>query len=331
MLIGVEKVLSVIIPAYNEEGNIFNTAAVTSEILKNNNIEYELVFVNDGSADKTWDRLCELSEKESSIVAVNFSRNFGKESAIFAGLKIAAGDACVVMDCDLQHPPETIIKMYNIWENNDIDIVEARKADRGKENPFYRFFAKLFYSLLKSGSGIDMKGASDFKLMDRRAVDALNAMPERLTFFRAMSGWVGFKTERVYFEVQKREIGQTKWSLRGLVKYAISSITSFSSLPMQLVTFFGLVLFIIALVLGADTLYNKLSGNSEEGFSTVILLQLITSSIIMFSLGIIGYYLSKIYEEIKNRPRYIVGEIKKSKNIPKAKETNNEEQSEKQP
>ncbi len=315
--------LSVIIPAYNEEGNIFNTAEVTSSVLRENGIDFELIFVNDGSKDKTWDKLCELSKRDKNIVAVNFSRNFGKESAIFAGLKYASGDCCVVMDCDLQHPPEIIVKMYRIWENNDVDVVEARKSDRGKENALYRLFAKLFYSVLRSGSGIEMKGASDFKLMDRRVVDALNEMPERLTFFRAMSSWVGFRTEKVYFEVPERKIGETKWSVRGLIKYAFSSITSFSSLPMQLVTFFGLILFIIAMILGINTIYNKLSGASEEGFTTVILLQLITSSIIMFSLGIIGYYLSKIYEEIKNRPRYIVSEIIKSKEKGE-KETENE-------
>ena len=160
-----------------------------------------------------------------------------------------------------------------------------------------------------------MSGASDFKLMDRQVVDVLNNMPERLTFFRAMSSWVGFKTEKIYFEVAEREVGESKWSIKGLIKYAISSITSFSSAPMQLVTFFGIILFVITAVLGIDTLYNKLSGNSLEGFSTVILLQLFTSSIIMFSLGIIGYYLSKIYEEIKNRPRYIVDDVKTSLEI----------------
>lgn len=322
---GVEKLLSVIIPAYNEEGNVQNTAKVTSEILERNGIEHELVFVNDGSADKTWDKLCQLVDSRENIIAVNFSRNFGKESAIFAGLKYSQGDACVVMDCDLQHPPETIVKMYNIWKNNDVDVVEARKSDRGKENPVYRFFAKLFYSILKSGSGIEMKGASDFKLMDRRVVDSLNEMPERLTFFRAMSSWVGFKTERVYFEVAERKIGKTKWSFSGLVKYAFSSITSFSSVPMQLVTICGAITGIITVVLGIFTIYNKFWGDSLEGFSTGILLELMTSSIIMFSLGIIGFYLSKIYEEIKNRPRYIIENIKRSGNKSPKKETENEE------
>ncbi len=304
--------LSIIIPAYNEDGNVINTMSVVSSVMEENKILFEVLFINDGSSDNTWDKLCEVAQIYDNVVAINFSRNFGKESAIFAGLKYAKGDACVVMDCDLQHPVEKIVEMYRIWENNDVDIVEARKTHRGKENIFHTVFAKLFYSIIKSSSGLEMRGASDFKLMDRKVVDALNNMPERLTFFRAMSSWVGFKTEKVYFEVADRTVGESKWSIKSLIRYAISSITSFSSIPMQLVTIFGFILFMTSVVLGANTLFNKIVGRSEEGFPTVILLQLFTSSIIMFSLGIIGYYLSQIYEEIKNRPRFIVGDIKRS-------------------
>ena len=300
--------LSVIIPSYNEEKNVENTAKVVSQLLEENKIDYELVFVNDGSADGTWEILSNMAKTQDHIVAVNFSRNFGKESAIFAGLEVAKGDACVLMDCDLQHPPEVIIEMYNIWENNDIDIVEGVKSGRGKENSVYRWFSLLFYKLINKSSGLDLTGASDFRLLDRKAVDALNAMPERLTFFRAMSSWVGFKTEKVYFDVADRNVGKSKWSLKALMKYAVNSITSFTSAPLQLVTLFGAVTFIISVVLGVETLWNKIWGNSAEGFPTVIILQLLTSSIIMFSLGIIGYYVSKIYEEIKNRPRYIISE-----------------------
>ena len=300
--------LSVIIPSYNEEKNVENTAKVVSQLLEENKIDYELVFVNDGSADGTWEMLSNMAKTQDHIVAVNFSRNFGKESAIFAGLEVAKGDACVLMDCDLQHPPEVIIEMYNIWKNNDIDIVEGVKSGRGKENSVYRWFSLLFYKLINKSSGLDLTGASDFRLLDRKAVDALNAMPERLTFFRAMSSWVGFKTEKVYFDVADRNVGKSKWSLKALMKYAVNSITSFTSAPLQLVTLFGAVTFIISVVLGVETLWNKIWGNSAEGFPTVIILQLLTSSIIMFSLGIIGYYVSKIYEEIKNRPRYIISE-----------------------
>lgn len=301
--------ISVIIPSYNEQGNVQNTKNVVAKILEDNNIDFQLVFVNDGSSDKTWEVLTELSQNDRRVVSVNFSRNFGKEAAIFAGLKVCTGDCAVVMDCDLQHPPQTIVEMYNIWKNNDVDVVEGVKADRGKENIVYKGFSKLFYKLIKKASKLDMDGASDFKLIDRCVIDALNDMPERLTFFRALSSWVGFKTEKVYFEVAERFDGTSKWSVKSLVKYAISSVTSFTCAPMQLVTGCGVLLFIISLILGVQTIYNYVTGNSLEGFTTVILLLLIIGSVIMFSLGIIGYYLEKIYEEIKKRPKFIIRDI----------------------
>lgn len=301
--------LSIVIPSYNEEGNVENTAKRVAEILEKNGIDYELIFVNDGSTDKTWEKISTMASTKDNIAAVNFSRNFGKESAIFAGLEVARGDACVLMDCDLQHPPEVIVEMYNIWKNNDVDVVEGRKKSRGKENPLYKGMSLLFYKIINKASGLDMEAASDFKLLDRKVVDALNRMPERLTFFRAMSSWVGFKTEKVYFEVAERAEGESKWSVRSLIKYAVNSITSFTSAPLQIVTVCGVITFIISIILGINTLYNKIWGNSAAGFSTVIILQLLTSSIIMFSLGVIGFYLSKIYEEIKSRPRYIIRDI----------------------
>lgn len=301
--------LSVIIPSYNEEGNVAKTASAVSKLLCGNNIDYELVFVNDGSRDRTWEIISNLARNDEHIVGVNFSRNFGKESAIFAGLETARGDACVLLDCDLQFPPEVIIEMYNIWKNNDVDVVEGRKKTRGRENPVYKFFSLWFYKMINSSSGLDMEAASDFKLLDRAVVDSLNAMPERLTFFRAMSSWVGYKTERVYFDVADREIGESKWSAGSLFKFAVNSITSFTSAPLQIVTVCGVITFVISVVLGIQTLVKKLIGTSEAGFSTVIILQLLTSSIIMFSLGVIGFYLSKIYEEIKRRPRYIIRDI----------------------
>ncbi|MBR4555143.1 MAG: glycosyltransferase family 2 protein [Ruminococcus sp.] len=301
--------ISIVIPSYNEEGNVSHTAEVVTKIMEDNFIPFELVFVNDGSSDGTWKRLENMALNDERIVAVNFSRNFGKESAIFAGLEVARGDAVVLMDCDLQHPPETIVEMYKIWKNNDVDVVEGRKSDRGKENKAYRGFSLLFYKLIKKTSGLDMDAASDFKLLDRKVVEALMRMPERLTFFRAMSSWVGFKTERVYFEVAEREVGESKWTTRGLIKFAVNNITSFTSAPMQIVTVCGVITFIVSVILGITTIVQKIIGESDAGFPTVIILQLLTSSIIMFSLGIIGFYISKIYEEIKNRPRYFIRDI----------------------
>lgn len=305
--------LSIIIPAYNEQENVPIAAERVSGLMRENDIDYEIIFVNDGSGDSTWEKIELEAQKNEHIRGICFSRNFGKESAIFAGLKYSSGDACVLIDCDMQHPPEVIVQMYELWKNNDIDVVEGKKSTRGKENLLYRGFSKMFYRLIKNASGLDMTAASDFKLIDRKAVDALLEMPERLTFFRAMSGWVGFKSESIYFDVAEREKGQSKWSVRSLIKYAVNSITSFTSAPLHIVTVCGVLMLAIAVILAVNTIYNKIVGNSLEGFTTVILLQLVTSSIIMISLGIIGYYISKMYEEIKRRPRYIVSELKNIK------------------
>lgn len=304
--------LSVIIPAYNEHENIANTAATVSAILDAEGIGFEIVFADDGSKDGSWEDICRLNEEDPRVRGLRFSRNFGKEGAIFAGLKAAEGDCAVLIDCDLQHPPELIPKMYRMWESG-AEIVEARKSSRGRESLFYKLFAKGFYRLMKSSSGINLDGASDFKLLDRKAIDALNALPEHMTFFRALSGWVGFRTERVEFDVQPRSAGKTKWSFKKLFVFGINSVTSFTNFPMHIITVIGAVFGVFAVILGIQTLVNYFSGNAGDGFTTVILLILILGACLMTGTGIIGLYLSKIYEEIKRRPRYIVSEYTKNK------------------
>lgn len=298
--------ISVVIPAYNEQENIPAAAERLGGILVPLD-DYELIFVDDGSRDGTWELIKQLGETDEHIRGLHFSRNFGKEGAIFAGLKAADGDCVAVIDCDLQHPPELLEKMYTAWKNG-AEVVEAIKASRGKEGIVYKLFAKTFYRMMKNSSNIELDGASDYKLMDRKVVDALNEMPERLTFFRALSSWVGFRTERVEFDVAPRNAGKTKWSFRKLFKYALSSITSFTNVPMHIITWSGILFFLFAVILAVQTIVNFCTGTAADGFSTVILLLLIIGSILMLGIGIIGYYLSKIYEEIKQRPRYIVSE-----------------------
>ena len=224
---------------------------------------------------------------------------------MFAGLDKASGDCAVIIDCDLQHPPHKIVEMYRLWEEG-YEVVEGVKASRGKESIIHRLCANTFYSIISKLTKIDMANASDFKLMDRKVVDALKAMPERNVFFRALSSWVGFKKTTVSFEVQERTVGVSKWSAFSLIKYAITNITSFSSFPMQIVTMLGVGFFLISLVLGAQSLIYKFTGRALEGFTTVIMIELLVGSIVMISMGIIGYYISKIYEEIKGRPRYLL-------------------------
>lgn len=300
-----EKLLSVVIPAYNEEQNIVFASETISKILEGEKIPYELLFINDGSKDNTWEYIEKESEKNSNVSGVCFSKNFGKEAAIFAGLANANGDACVVIDCDLQHPPEKIVEMYRLWEEG-FEVVEGVKSNRGKESAMHGFAAKCFYKLISSAVKIDMSKASDFKLLDRRAVDILLTLREKHAFFRALSSWIGFKTTEVSYEVQERIAGETKWSTWSLIKYAITNIASFSSLPLQLITVLGVFVLIFSVVLGGIALYQKAVHTAQAGFTTVICVLLFIGSIIMISLGVIGYYIAKIYDEIKDRPRYIV-------------------------
>ncbi len=297
--------LSVVIPSYNEERMIPKTAETISALLRREKIPYQLIFVDDGSKDDTWKEIEEVAVKDEYITGIHFSRNFGKESAIFAGLASARGDCCAVMDCDLQHPPETLVQMYRLWEQG-YEVVEGVKRSRGKENPLHRASAGLFYKLISKAVKIDMSRASDFKLMDKKAVDALLNMPERNAFFRALSSWVGYESATVEFDVQERTEGESKWSAWSLIKYAVTNIAAFSAVPMQLVTIAGLFVFLMGLVVGIQTLVKYFSGHAVEGFTTVILLILFVGSVIMISLGIIGYYISKIYEEVKGRPRYLI-------------------------
>ncbi len=297
--------LTIIIPSYNEAENIKNTAAAVRDTMEKAGIPYEILFIDDGSKDATWDAIEAECAECNHTRGVSFSRNFGKEAAIFAGLENSDGDCCVVMDCDLQHPPEKIIEMYRLWEEG-YEVIEGIKSDRGKESALHSACARLFYDAMSRASGIDMRHASDFKLMDRKAVESITKMNEKHAFFRALSSWVGFKTTAVEFDVQERTAGTSKWSTWSLVRYAINNISSFTAAPMQAVTFIGVLMLIVSLFFGTFSLYRKIAGEALEGFTTVILLQLFSASVILIALGVIGYYIAKIYEELKSRPRYII-------------------------
>lgn len=300
-----DNLLSVIIPACNEQDIIETTFHTVKHVLTQADIPFEILFIDDGSKDLTYACIAALSEAHPEVKGISFSRNFGKESAIFAGLEHATGACCVIMDCDLQHPPAAITEMYRLWKEG-FEVVEGVKTSRGKENPLHTACAKGFYGIISKVTGINMKNASDFKLLDRRAMDALLIMPERAPFFRALSSWIGFRTASVPFEVQERTVGASKWSAFSLIKYAIRNITSFSGAPMQFVTLMGWLMFLFSIVLGIQSLYRYFSGTALEGFTTVILIQLFIGSLLMISLGIIGHYISRIYDEIKGRPRYII-------------------------
>ena len=302
------KTLSIVLPAYNEEQNIPNTSKVLAEFLDKHGIDYELVFISDGSKDNTYAEIQKAAASNPRIKGAQFSRNFGKEAGIFAGLELTTGDAVVVMDCDLQHPPEAIPLMWEKWKNG-AEVVEGIKSSRGKESLGYKLSAGVFYKIMSKLIKIDMNASSDFKLLDRKVVNVLLELPERNTFFRALTFWAGFRTEVVEYEVQERQFGNSKWSLWSLMKYAITNATSFSTLPLQLVTVMGVVSILGSVILAVQTLVRYLMGNSVEGFTTVILLVLIIGGFIMLSLGIIGHYIARIYEEVKGRPKYIISDV----------------------
>lgn len=300
--------LSIVLPAYNEEQNIANTAKVLSEIMTENQIDYELVFVSDGSKDGTFQEICKVAESNPHVKGAQFSRNFGKEAGIFAGLELTTGDAVVVMDCDLQHPPQVIPQMWRLWQQG-VEVVEGIKSDRGRESLGYKLSAGLFYKIMSKLIKMDMNSSSDYKLLDRKVVDVLLTLPERNTFFRALTFWAGFRTETVEYEVQDRQFGESKWSLWSLMKYAITNATSFSTLPLQLVTVMGAISILFSVILAIQTMVKYLCGTAVEGFTTVILLILIIGGFIMLSLGVIGHYLARIYEEVKGRPKYIISQV----------------------
>lgn len=301
-------VLSIVLPSYNEEQNIANTAKVLSDLLEQEKIDYELVFVSDGSKDATYEEIQKVAANNSKIKGAKFSRNFGKEASIFAGLRLTTGDAIVVMDCDLQHPPQTLPTMWKLWQEG-YEVVEGVKSDRGKESLGYKMSAGIFYKVMSKLIKMDMNASSDYKLLDRKVVDVLLQLPEKNTFFRALTFWAGFKTTTVEYEVQERAYGTSKWSLVSLMKYAITNATSFSTLPLQLVTVMGIISIFFSIILAIQTMIRYFMGNSVEGFTTVILLILIIGGFIMLSLGIIGHYIARIYEEVKGRPKYIISEV----------------------
>ena len=302
------KTIELIVPCYNEEKCISKFYDRVREVFSDMpECTFIITFVDDGSNDNTMDEIKKVEKRADAgkIQYISLSRNFGKESAMYAGLEKSVGDYVAILDADLQHPPETVIEMYRLWEQG-YEVVEGVKRSRGKESAMHRASAGMFYKIISRAVRIDMSRASDFKLLDRRAVDALLAMPERNTFFRALSSWIGFRSASVEFDVQERTEGESKWSSWSLVQYAIKNIVAFSTVPMQCVTVAGVLVFLMAVLLGIQSLVKYFSGHAVEGFTTVILLILMIGSIIMISLGIIGYYIAKIYEEVKGRPRYLI-------------------------
>ena len=299
-------ILSVVIPVYGEGDHLNQVIDVVLQQMNDLGLSYELVLVDDGSPDDTWSVIQSAAAKCSAVRGLRLSRNFGKEAALAAGLESARGQAVIIMDGDLQHPPSLIPSMVAAWRDEGVAIVEAVRSDRTHNSWWHRLAARLFYKMLSGLPGEGLSGATDFKLLDRRAVDAWLSLGERNIFFRGMAAWLGFSRREIPFSVPPRIGGRSRWALLELVRLAITGITSFTTFPLQVTTFIGLLFLAFSLLLGGQTLFMKFFGDGVDGFTTVILLLLITGSCIMISLGVMGTYIARIYEEVKGRPRYLL-------------------------
>jgi len=301
--------LIVLMPFYNEEKQIPITIDRLIPLIDPLNIEYSLLLVDDGSKDGTWAAISAgVKRYPDKVRGLRLSRNFGKEAAICAGLDAADADAVILMDGDLQHPPEYIPEMLRLWHEGGYDIVEGVKSSRGRESLGSRINAVVFYGLFHRVSGYQLANASDFKLLDRKVVLKWREFTEHSTFFRGLSAWLGFNRVTFPFEVADRQTGQSRWSLGKLISLSLNAITSFSAMPLQLITTIGLIFMVGSAALLIQTLFNFFTGHAANGFTTVIVVELAVGACIMISLGLIGTYIARIFEEVKNRPRYVVSE-----------------------
>src|SRR5437773_3032735 len=303
-----EVVLSVLVPVHNESDQIAQNLSLIHAEVSKTGLPTEIIVIDDGSTDNTWQVLEMIAQQMPGLKALQFSRNFGKEAAICAGLAYSRGQACIVIDSDLQHPPELIPEMVRLWKDEHWDIVEGIKRTRGTEPLINRIGARFFYRTLSGLSGYSLYGSSDFKLLDRKVMDAWLDMRERNTFFRGMVSWLGYRRKQITFSVARRRLTRSRWSFFGLFRLAVIAITAFSSLPLQAVTILGGLFLLCALLFSAYALVLYFIGLAFPGFTTVIILELLIGGLLMISLGIIGTYIAQIYQEVKYRPRYIVAE-----------------------
>ncbi|WP_446809137.1 glycosyltransferase family 2 protein [Methylomonas sp. 2BW1-5-20] len=299
-------VLSVVIPAYNESIGIERAVTEIISILLGCETEWEIVVVDDGSRDDTYQKICRLAQSEPRIKAISLSRNFGKEAALFAGLEHAAGEAVITIDADLQHPPILIPDLLEKWKQG-AQIVHAVKRVRNRESIEKKAAAYCINKLVSGFGGINTNNSSDYKLLDAEIVDiVIHQLPERERFYRGLTSWLGFKEEYIYFDVDSRQGDNSKWSFLALLELAITALTSFTSLPLRIVTVLGIATLILGITVASEAVWSFMAGQAVSGFATTIICLLMIGSFIMISLGIIGEYIAKIYEEVKKRPLYLM-------------------------
>ena len=301
--------LSVVLPAYNEELMVGKTCRVLHEVLAEAGISYELVVVDDGSKDKTWEEITKAGEKDGNVLGVHFSRNFGKEAAIYAGLQNAEGDYVVFMDADLQDPPALLPEMFG-YIDEGYDSVATRRVNRKGEPPIRSWFARRFYHMINRMSKTEIvDGARDYRLMTRQFVDSVLQITEYNRFTKGIFGWVGYKTKWIEFENIERKKGETKWSFWKLFVYALDGIVAFTTEPLAIASIMGVLFCFLAFVLIVVTIIRKLVfGDPTSGWPSLVCIISLVSGVQLFCLGIVGQYLAKTYLEVKKRPIYLVKE-----------------------
>ena len=306
------ELLSMIVPSYNEEENIFD---FYEELMKNapffqsRELDVEVIYIDDGSKDKTAEKVKELAARDARVHLVSFSRNFGKEAAIYAGLKKAKGDYSVLMDCDLQDPPALLPDMFR-YIDEGFDSVATRRVSRKGEPPIRSLFARMFYRIMNKISKTEIvDGARDYRLMKRQVVDAILAMAEYNRITKGIFGWVGYETKWLEYENVERKKGETKWSFWKLFLYSLDGITAFSTVPLAVASFMGVLFCGLAFLMIVFTIVRKLIfGDPTSGWPSLVCIILLCSGVQLFCLGIVGQYLSKTYMEVKKRPIYLVKE-----------------------
>ena len=307
--------ISVIVSCYNEEESLPLFYKEMERVRKQDfkNIDFEYIFVNDGSKDKTLQEMKELRKQDKKVRYISFSKNFGKEAAMYAGLEAATGDYITLMDADLQDPPSLLRKMYDLIKNDGYDCVATRRATRKGEPPIRSFFARVFYKLINKISDVEMvDGARDYRLMTKQMVKAIVSMKEYNRYSKGLFSFVGFNTKWLEYENIERVAGETKWSFWKLFKYAIEGITAFSTTPLILSSVIGLIFCVVAFILILVIIIKTLAfGDPTSGWPSLACIVFFVSGIQLFSLGVIGQYLSKAYLEVKNRPIYIIKETEK--------------------
>ncbi|MEH7418411.1 glycosyltransferase [Neobacillus drentensis] len=305
---------SIVVPVYNEEAVIHETYRRLTEVMTSSGEPYELLFVNDGSRDRTADIIKTFSEKDPSVILLDFSRNFGHQIAITAGMDYSRGKAVVVIDADLQDPPELILEMIEKWKQG-YDVVYAKRTKRKGETVFKKYTAKLFYRFLRSMTDIDIPlDTGDFRLLDRKVCDQMNNLQEKNRFVRGLVSWVGFKQIAVEYERDERLAGESKYPLKKMLKLSMDGITSFSYKPLKLASVAGVILSVIGFLYLFIVLYLRIFTDATiTGWSSLIVIQLLFNGIILFILGIVGEYIGRIYDESKQRPLYIVQEVYQKK------------------